>query len=198
MTCTDGSEPSEARHAARASLSIRPARPRDVEALARLFRRYREDVRHVTGEDATPSIAECHRQMAAAVQRRDGTVLVAEVRTRDACQIVGFCLLRIVVRDPGATSGPLTRLLQWLRRLAPHWLDARSGQRIAFMDDLYVAPEARRRGVALPLMRAAFAWGRAQGVTIMEGATWADNQAMLRLARHFDIEIVRVLLRKQL
>ncbi len=180
---------------------IRPALVRDADSLARLYQRYRLEARRPSDDDAPPDAADCRRHIRQVMRRTNGEILLAV----DGHCLLGFCIVRTVtVARAGLVPERLDRrVAARIRDGVRRWLGRRPaaappGRRIAFMDDLYVATEARTRGVALPLMRRAFQWGRAQGVSTMEGATSADNAAMLRLARHFDMQVTRVLLRMRL
>lgn len=181
--------------------TLRPGTPADLDVLARIFQRYQVEIQPFTGDTETLPLRACRRQLRAAMARSCGAVLVV-----DCGQVLGFCIVRIVWRQAHRTGGWFQglaarvcfHLLAWIPWAARGRPVSGSMTAIAYLDDVYVAPEGRRQGLALPLFRYAFSWARAQGVTVMEGATWADNHTMLRLAKHLDIQEVRVLLRKQL
>ncbi|MCC7366957.1 MAG: GNAT family N-acetyltransferase [Chloroflexi bacterium] len=187
-------------------LGIRRATMADLDALARLHLCYQQEILAFLVDRPPPSHAASRRTVAHALTRPTGAVLV----TADGQRLYGFCTLRIVRRGRhtlGWREGIAARLGGVAARLGG--MRARLGwggdaparpphDAIAYLDDLYVAPEARRRGAALPLLRAAFDWARGQGLSVMEGATWADNHAMLRVAEHLDIKVTRVLLHKEL
>ena len=48
-------------------------------------------------------------------------------------------------------------------------------ERVAYLEGWYVVPDARRRGIGTALVRAAEAWGRAQGCTEFGSDALLDN-----------------------
>jgi GNAT superfamily N-acetyltransferase len=178
------------------TISIRPATLADVEALSLLFHRYQHEIQRYTALAVIPPVAHWRRQIEASLQQQDGTYLVA-ARERE---LLGFVALRIITRGAEPPLRRRDRVLAHLRRMIGRGYDAEPPpiQRLVFLGDLYVVPEARRRGLALPLIRQSFAWTRARGITLMEAAIWADNRVTLRLAKYLDVETVRFLIRKQL
>lgn len=76
-----------------------------------------------------------------------------------------------------------------------HALLARSFARV---DELAVAPDARRNGVGNSLLEAAEGWARSQGLPAMEVTVWAFNQAASQLYEKHGFGVLRQYLRKQL
>ena len=67
---------------------------------------------------------------------------------------VGYCVLKIVQREPNAWSAGFRRIL---------------------VDALSVEPQWRRRGVGTRLMEAAFAFAREQGIRELMLEYWSNN-----------------------
>jgi ribosomal protein S18 acetylase RimI-like enzyme len=59
---------------------------------------------------------------------------------------------------------------------------------VAWITDIVVAPEHRRRGVASALLRAVEAWASSRGVRRIILETQSKNQASIRLAQKFGFE----------
>jgi GNAT superfamily N-acetyltransferase len=67
-------------------------------------------------------------------------------------------------------------------QLFPSWSSVRTG-RLWILNDLYVAPEGRRQGVARQLMEAALAFAREDGALGVTLATQKDNHGAAALYR---------------
>jgi len=83
----------------------------------------------------------------------------------DGPRVVGFAELSLRACAEGCTTSP-----------------------VAYLEGLYVVPDARRRGVARALVAAFEAWGREQGCREVASDTRADNQdsARMHLALGFE------------
>lgn len=55
--------------------------------------------------------------------------------------------------------------------------------RVAYLEGWYVVPEARRQGVGRALLKAAEAWGRAQGCTELASDTQSHNEVSTAVHR---------------
>ena len=62
--------------------------------------------------------------------------------------------------------------------------------RVAFLEGWYVVAEARRRGVGRALVRAAEAWGRAQGCTEFASDALLDNHVSAAAHQALDFDEV--------
>jgi GNAT superfamily N-acetyltransferase len=66
--------------------------------------------------------------------------------------------------------------------------------RAAYVEDLWVAPERRGRGVAGQLLAAVEGWAREEGLDWLGSDTWPDNEASIRFhARHGFAEVERLI-----
>jgi GNAT superfamily N-acetyltransferase len=111
-----------------ASVTIRRAVLRDVEALVPLFDSYRQ----FYGQSSNPELA--RKFLTERLERGESTVFIAE----DGRRAVGF-----------AQSFPM--------------FSSVSAARIYVLNDLFVAPEARRRGVGQALLAASLEFARSVG-----------------------------------
>jgi aminoglycoside 6'-N-acetyltransferase I len=71
-----------------------------------------------------------------------------------------------------------------------HCAEGCQTSRVVYLEGWYVAPEARGRGIGRALMRAAEAWGRAQGCTELASDTGKDNESSRRAHRAVGFEEV--------
>lgn len=97
---------------------------------------------------------------------------------RSACGDSGLVFL-VAEEDDGRLVGLLS--------LAPCPTTRDAGD-FAFLDDLYVRPEARRRGVGTELLAAARRWAHARGACEIRLAADATDEAAWRLHRRAGYE----------
>jgi aminoglycoside 6'-N-acetyltransferase I len=97
----------------------------------------------------------------------------------------------------GPPGGPLTGFVEVGMR---PWADGCDTWPVAYIEGLFVVPEARGGGVAKALMRAAEAWGADRGCREIGSDTEVDNTASRALHSSLGYEEVEVLvhLRKRI
>lgn len=125
-----------------ASVTIRRATLRDMEALVPLFDAYRQ----FYGQASNPELA--RRFLTERLERDESTVFIAE----DGAMAVG------------------------LVQLYPMFSSV-SAARIYVLNDLFVACEARRRGVARALLAAAVDFSKAKGAVRVSLSTGVSNES---------------------
>ena len=133
--------------------TVRPARPADREAAVALWtalhrEHERLDARYRLADDAALRWATDFRDW---TQSRQDRVWLAETLLGEA---VG--LLTAHLYEPAPTFQPY---------------------RLVYVDDLYVAPDARRVGVGQRLLEEARAWGREHGAVELRAGILAANAA---------------------
>jgi GNAT superfamily N-acetyltransferase len=67
-------------------------------------------------------------------------------------------------------------------------LNAQSAAEVVWITDLAVAPEARKRGVGLALLKTAEAWALERGSRMLFFETVAKNHPAIRMAQKFGFE----------
>jgi aminoglycoside 6'-N-acetyltransferase I len=97
---------------------------------------------------------------------------------------------RATVFVAGEPRGPLAGFVEIGMR---PWADGCDTWPVAYVEGLYVAPEARGTGVGKALLRAAEAWGADRGCREMGSDTEIDNAASRALHKSLDYEEVEVL-----
>lgn len=142
---------------------VRRATLADAPALARLGAAL--DAIHT---DAHPHIfqggqARDLAEVKARLARDDAAIFIARHRGRSA----GF--IRAEIKETAA--GPIFKERRWL-----------------VIDELFVAPEARRQGLAGALFEAAVGWGRAQGLEEVEVHVYEFNAEARALYGHLGFE----------
>lgn len=132
-------------------IRVRPAEPRDAEALVALAEAVgREEGRWILATDAWRPVAEERRYLKAVRRHPDAAVLVAE----DEGRVVARLSLS---RDPHPASRHVADL------------------------GLMVAAEHRRRGIGRMLLEAAIEWARRAGVRKLELHVFPWNEPAIRL-----------------
>jgi ribosomal protein S18 acetylase RimI-like enzyme len=132
--------------------TIRPAEPRDLPSLHALWKAFMAEQAQLDAR-ATPSDDASERgrtTLRDAVGSKQAIVLVAEQKGA----VVGFVA--------GHTSAP-----------SPVY----AGGVEAYLTELYIAPDARRQGLATQLMERAVAWARERGLTRVRYDVLAANHA---------------------
>lgn len=141
--------------------AIRPAEEHDLALLTEMLGAFQEDARRHDGDLAPGAMvgtAEVARDMLATCRAREGVVLIAEVDGRPA----GFAGCTMQADD----------------------ISRRPGRRRTLeLDDLYVAPEARRHGVGRALIEAVAEHGRRAGACRMVVTAYAANAEAAALYR---------------
>jgi GNAT superfamily N-acetyltransferase len=96
-----------------------------------------------------------------------------------------------------ARHGLLKRALRRLVALPrPHSIV--QPKRVGWIEDCYVEPQARRRGIGSALVQAALAWLRAQHVTRVELAVLVANREGLAFWEQQGFGAVRVMLSREI
>ena len=72
--------------------------------------------------------------------------------------------------------------------LRTDYVNVTSTSPVAFLEGLYVTPQARRMGVAAALVNRACEWGRARGCSEIASDTSLDNQASQLVHRALGFE----------
>jgi ribosomal protein S18 acetylase RimI-like enzyme len=168
---------------------VRPATLADVPRLIALFQQAIAHQRQLaTFFDLTPSV-DWERFAEAKLRHPRERVLVAEW---DA-EVVGY----IDVRMP--FSPRHGRLRRMLRRLvsAHHTPTIVQPRRAGWIEDCYVQPQARRRGIGRALVQAALAWFRARHVTRVDLAVLVANREGLAFWEKQGFAPLRMLLSQE-
>ena len=83
---------------------------------------------------------------------------------------------QFIVREPGNGPGGTPRALGFAEAAIRHdYVPGTESSPVAFLEGLFVVPEARRRGVARALVRAVADWGRARGCEELASDTPLEN-----------------------
>jgi L-amino acid N-acyltransferase YncA len=170
-------------------MSIRLATTADLPRLIVLFREeleYQESLAQWFRLTAQPDWG---AYVAARLNRTDGAVLVAE----EGGALLGFVDIRILQRAAKSKRGALRALVRFLRRPAPALIEPMMS---GFLEDIYVDPKQRRRGIAKELVEHALEWFRARKIQHVEAAIWARNEASLRLAQGLGFQTARIHVRR--
>jgi ribosomal protein S18 acetylase RimI-like enzyme len=138
-----------------ARVRVRRATSADVDVVAPFFDAYRVFYGKASDLDAA------RRFLAARLQRRESVVLLAE-------------------SGPSSVDNPRRAL--GFAQLYPSFSSV-SLAPIVVLNDLFVAPKARRQGVAARLLDAAAAYARRSGAARLELATQRTNRPALALYR---------------
>jgi len=142
----------------RLKLHIRPFRPEDLETLVVFWSEVENDP-VVSGDLFSPTdenMSRWRRYVLSTHEEDENQVLVAEVDGR----MIGFTIYRSQMRTP---------------------LEANI--RCATINDLYVCPGFRRRGIATELMKKAFAYVKSKGATHVRLNVIKSNLPALNLYR---------------
>ena len=121
-------------------VSVRPATGRDAPALARMRYEFRA-VLGAPAEDEATFVARCEAWMAERL--REGTQWRAWVAEGGAGELLGTAWVGLVEKMPNPAPEP---------------------EEHAYVTNVYVRAEARRRGVGSALLDAALGWCAARGV----------------------------------
>lgn len=132
--------------------TIRPGTAEDLPQLLALYREYHEGLLRVgmnydLNEDTLPRVLE---------NRLRSRLILTAVAQEETGRLLGFVFCSIL-------------------RLSPEYLCRGEGS-VGYLNDLYVAPEARRRGLAGRLNAYAEQWLKEQGVTVMELQVLGKNE----------------------
>lgn len=133
-------------------LTIRPGTAEDLNELLRLYRDYHKGLLGV-GMNYDLNEENLPRVMENRLRSRLILTAVAEDGTGALCGFV-FCSIL---------------------RLAPEYL-CRGEASMGYLNDLYVAPEARRQGLAQKLTGYAEDWLKEQGISVMELQVLGKNE----------------------
>jgi ribosomal protein S18 acetylase RimI-like enzyme len=169
---------------------IRPATRADLPRLIVLFQQaiayqrqlmpFFDLVRHV----------DWRRFVEAKLQHPRERVVVAEW----SGEVMGYVAVQISFP---ARHGLLKRALRRLVALPrPHSIV--QPKRVGWIEDCYVEPQARRRGIGSALVQAALAWLRAQHVTRVELAVLVANREGLAFWEQQGFGAVRVMLSREI
>ena len=157
-------------------ITIRPAGEDDVPLLTRLLRAFQDDARRFDGDldhGRALGTAAVVAAMLEGCRQRRGAVLIAELDGQPA----GFASCALEAED----------------------ISLKPGRRKSLeIDDLFVLPGARRRGVARRLIEAAAEHGRAMGAIRLTAVAYAGNQAALEAYRAAGFEGHQVRLLRRL
>lgn len=157
-------------------MTVRPARSNDLDDVLSLYAALHEPHRERYPElfnDPLPAHDRQALERDVASERDDVLVLVAEAEG----ELVGFARVLLVQTPEGR---PLR------------------SRRFALVDDLVVASEYRRRGMAAELLAATEAWARSRDVESLEVTVWSFNDPAKELYRRRGFEPFREYLRKPL
>lgn len=133
-------------------LTIRPGTPEDLPALLQLYRDYHKGLLDVgmnydLNEETLPRVME---------NRLRSRLILTAVAENGEGELCGFVFCSIL-------------------RLAPEYL-CRGEASVGYLNDLYVAPEARHQGLAQKLTGYAEDWLKEQGVSVMELQVLGKNE----------------------
>lgn len=175
-------------------LAIRTAEGRDLGRLARMVRQHIER-QHELADGAfelEPEI-DWRRLASSRLERENACLFVAEVDGR----LVGYVDARLIGAAV-ATKRSLRRSIRSLLQVSSAREPARIVRRrcLGVIEEVYVEPEERRRGVALELAGAAIDWLEAAGAGDIEVSVWAANQASQSLASKLGFRPARLVLRR--
>lgn len=133
-------------------LTVRPGKPEDLPALLSLYREYHKGLLEVgmnyeLNEENLPRVME---------NRLRSRLILTAVAEDEKGVLHGFVFCSIL-------------------RLAPEYL-CRSESSVGWLNDLYVAPDARHQGLAQKLTAFAENWLKEQGVSTMELQVLGKNE----------------------
>ncbi len=176
---------------------VRDARLEDTAALAGLARAEAEHQLKVGAGFRMAGNADWAAYISQRLKRPNGVILVAELNG----ELVGFVDLRIAGKGrPAAASneGRLRRLLLgWRRKATADQSALVEPSSAGVIDDIYVVPQCRNRGIATDLLRRGVAWLEDRQVSEIEAAIWAGNEASLAFFNKAGFEKARVLVRRK-
>lgn len=178
-------------------ITIRPATPSDIPALARLAREQAEcQARLDAGLQIDPN-ADWNAYVAARLRRSNAAILVADGNG----ELLGYMDIRIRLQglDPERSrlKASLRHFLNRLRKTQPSVLGYR---RYGFIEDIYVTPRLHKTGAGVfkRLFQHGMEWCGQRGAGEVEGVITASNGTVLDLAQKLGFQCVRVSVRKQL
>ncbi len=175
---------------------VREARLEDTPALAGMVRAEAEHQLKAGAGFRMAQNADWSAYVGQRLQRPNCVILVGELNG----ELVGFVDLRIANKGrPAASSeGRLRRLLLgWRRKAAADQAALVEPSSAGVIDDIYVVPECRHRGIATDLLRRGVAWLEDRHVSEIEAAIWAGNEASLAFFDKAGFEKARVLVRRK-
>ncbi len=176
---------------------VREARLEDTPALAGMVRAEAEHQLKAGAGFRMAQNADWAAYVSQRLQRPNGVILVGELNG----ELVGFVDLRISGKGrPAAPSnqGMLRRLLRgWRRTATADQAALVEPSSAGVIDDIYVVPECRHRGIATDLLRRGVAWLEDRHVSEIEAAIWAGNEASLAFFDKAGFEKARVLVRRK-
>lgn len=175
-------------------VAIRPAEGRDVAALAHMVRQHVERQRELAAGafELEPDI-DWAEYVRARLARANARIFVAEADSR----LIGYVDARIA----GAHTAPKQSPRRYLRKLLGRSSAGASARilrprSIGVIEEVYVEPEERRRGVAVALASRAIDWLEAAGAREIEVNVWSANQASRALASKLGFRPARLVLRR--
>ena len=154
-------------------LHIRPFNPKDLETLVAFWCEVENDPA-VSGDFFSPTDenkSRWRKYVLSIHEEDENQILVAEVD----CEVVGFTIYRSQMSTP---------------------LEANI--RCATVNDLYVRPDVRRRGIAIELMKRAFEHVKSKGATHVRLNVIKSNFPALNLYRKLGFEDYSIIMRKKL
>ena len=176
---------------------VREARLEDTPALAGMVRAEAEHQLKAGAGFRMAQNADWAAYVSQRLQRLNCVILVGELNG----ELVGFVDLRIANKGrPAAASseGRLRRLLLgWRRKAAADQAALVEPSSAGVINDIYVVPECRHRGIATELLRQGVAWLEDRHVSEIEAAIWAGNEASLAFFNKAGFEKARVLVRRK-
>ncbi len=169
-------------HAQEAS---RPATHRDTEPLAILLRDHIHHQQTLTSAFQLRSDINWQAHTTAKLGHRDIHMRVIEQDRYPAA----FVELRVIRFSGQAWPRSFARLWRGRHESSP-------SPPYGVLQDVYVSPQLRRRGLAAALLQDAHRWFNAQGVTQVRAAIWHENHSSLRLFEKTGYEIDERVLRR--
>ena len=170
-------------------MRIRSATISDLPSLIELFRAELECQESLAQWFRLTARPDWGAYVSARLNRTDGAVLVAE----EDGALLGFVDIRILQRAAGSKRSALRALIRFRKKPAPPLIEPMAS---GFLEDIYVDPKQRRRGIAKELVEHAFEWFRARKIQHVEAAIWARNEASLSLARGLGFQTARIHVRR--
>lgn len=159
------------------SVHVRSATPHDLPALVELYRVLDDEHRRHHPEFYPNGDVRSAEWVERTLGEARAGVFVAELDVNGARAVAGFVRV-LEVQTP--SGGVLV------------------SRRFGLVDDLAVAPSARRSGVASELLRVAEAWAEERGLPALEVTVWAFNGGAQELYARRGFEALRHYLRKPL
>lgn len=173
--------------------TIRPATLDDLQPMVALFRHEADVALEYDPLLEFHSEANWAAHVEAQFKRTDTRLFVAQ-----RCgAFAGFIQVRIV----GSGTKPVLTgsVKRWLRRRIRRDSElVRRRETFGFIDHIFVLPEVRQTPIAFRLLMTGMRWLREHGATEVEGAIWAKNEYIVKMAHNLGFEPVRLLMRKRL